>query len=315
VGNFTKYLPGWPDINPVPEGAELDCCWGWPSQGDDATYRKYRNVAGMYPAAHVLKSNYNSLQVTASRTTGAVNYWVAYTFGKALGHNVADSFDLSRGYGPLPWDRTHALKFSYNIALPAFSKNHLGNHRVVNGMLDGWQVSGISEFDSGAPMSVLSGFPGGYTISMADTQTGTAAWRFTGRYISGTPDISPVPLVTCDPTSNLGPHQIFNAACFQAPTHGQNGTYRPPYMRGPWFSNHDVSIFKNFQIAESRRLQIRAEAFNFLNHPLWGFATNDPALQLQVKDLGGPMVNATTAGVMTDKFGHRIVQLAVKFFF
>jgi len=315
VGNFTRYLVGWPDTNPVPEGAELDCCWGWPSQSDDPTYRKYQNIAGIYPAAHVLRSNYNSLQVTASRTTGPVNYWVAYTFGKALGHNVADSFDLSRGYGPLPWDRTQALKFSYNINLPAVSKKHLGDHPVLNGVLDGWQVSGISEFDSGAPMSVLSGFPGGYTINMADTQTGTAAWRFTGRYIDGTPDESPVPLVICDPGSNLGPHQIFNAACFQAPTHGNNGTYRPPYIHGPWYNNNDLSLFKNFPMGESRKLQVRAEAFNFLNHALWGFASNDPALQLQIKDFGAAPVNAATAGVMTNKFGHRIVQFAVKFFF
>jgi hypothetical protein len=150
---------------------------------------------------------------------------------------------------------------------------------------------------------------------MTDTQTGTAAWRFTGRYVAGTPDVSLVPLVICDPASNLGAHQVFNAACFQAPAHGHNGTYRPPYIHGPWYNNNDVSLFKNFPMGESRKLQIRGEAFNFLNHALWGFASNDPALQLQIQDFGAAPVNATAAGVMTNKFGHRIVQFAVKFFF
>ena len=315
VGNISRYLVGWPDINPVPEGAELNCCGGWPSQSNDPTYRTYSNIAGIYPAAHVLDSNYNSLQATLSRTKGAINYWLSYTFSKGLGYNSADSFDRGRTYGPLPWDRTHALKLAYNVSLPAFSRKYLGGHPLGNGVLDGWQVSGITEFDSGGPLSVLGGYGPGYTIGMTDTNTGTAAWRLTGRYIDGTPDESPVPLLVCNPTANLAPQQIFNGSCFQAPDHGKNGNYRIPYIHGPWYNNQDLSIFKNFQMGEARKLQLRVEAFNLLNHPLWGFASNDPALQLQVKDFAAPPVNASTAGVMTNKFGHRIMQLALKFYF
>lgn len=68
-------------------------------------------------------------------------------------------------------------------------------------------------------------------------------------------------------------------------------------------------------MSEARSFQFRAEAFNLLNHPLWGFASNDPALQLAIVDFGAAPYNKTTAGVMTNKFGHRIVQLAVKFYF
>jgi hypothetical protein len=137
VSNISRFLPGWPDINPVPEGAELGVDWPGNDANFDAPYRKYKNIAGIYPAAHVLNSNYSSLQVTVSRTTGAINYWASYTFGKALEYNSANSFDRSRTYGPLPWDRTQDLKFSYNINLPAFSKKYLGNHRFLNGVLDG----------------------------------------------------------------------------------------------------------------------------------------------------------------------------------
>lgn len=94
-------------------------------------------------------------------------------------------------------------------------------------------MTGITQLNSGAPLSVLGGFPGGYNISMTNTNTGTAAWRLTSRYIVGTPDEAIVPKVICDPTADLGPNQIFNAGCFQAPSHGQNGTYRIPYIHGP----------------------------------------------------------------------------------
>jgi hypothetical protein len=316
VGNVSQHLVGWPDSNPVPQGAELGVDWPGNDATFDAPYRTYHNVAGIFGAAHVLKSNYNSLQVTASRGKGAINYWLNYTFSKGLGNNSADSFDNSRTYGPLPWDRSQALKIAYNISLPAFSSKYFGGHAVGNAVLDGWQVSGITEFDSGAPLfTVGPSFPGGIAIGMTNTNTGTAAWRLTSRYINGTPDETIVPLLTCDPTAHLAPHQIFNAACFQAPSHGNNGTYRLPYIHGPWTNNSDLSIFKNFKMSESRNLQFRAEAFNFLNHPLWTFVCNDPALQLQIADFGAQPTNASTAGIMTNKHGHRIMQLALKFYF
>ena len=326
VGNMSRHLVGWPDINPVPQGAELGVDWPGNDASFDAPYRTYHSVAGIFPAAHVLESNYNSLQMTASRGKGAVNYWLSYTFSKGLGNNSADSFDNSRTYGPLPWDRTHSLKLAYNISLPSFSRKYLGGNPVLNGVLDGWQVSGITEFGSGAPLfSSTPSFPGGFAIGMTNTNQGTAAWRLTPRYINGTPDVPMVPLLTCDPTANLAPQQIFNASCFQAPTHGNNGTYRLPYIHGPWSNTSDLSVFKNFKMGESRNLQFRAEAFNFLNHPLWTFVNNDPGLHLQIADFGAQAVNSTAvgatankmtqAGMMTYKQGHRIVQLAVKFSF
>ncbi len=314
VGNFSRHLVGWPDINPVPEGSETGK--DWPGSWMDPSYRQYASIAGIYPASHVLKANYNSLQATLSRSTGAINYWLSYTFGKALGNNSADSFDLSRSYGPLAWDRSQALKVAYNISLPAFSKKYLGNHPVGNKLLDGWQISGISQFSSGAPVFVLGpSFPGGYAIGMIGLGDLGGVHQLSGRYIVGTPDESAVPLITCNPTAGLGPHQIFNPSCFQSPTPGNNGNYSIPYIHGPWFTNHDISLFKNFQMGEKRKLQFRAEAFNFLNHPLWGFITNDPALQLTYSSFGALPANTASAGTMTNKSGHRIMQLALKFYF
>jgi hypothetical protein len=315
VGNRSSNLVGWPDINPVPEGAETG--QNWPGSWMDPSHRTYQNIAGIYPAAHILKANYNSAQVSASRTKGAVNYWLSYTFSKGLGNNSADSFDMSRTYGPLPWDRTHSVKLAYNISLPAFSKKYMGNHPLANTFVDGWQVSGNTSFDSGAPVFVTGpSFPGGLAISMVGTgDLGGMTQLGGGRYIDGTPDETSVPLIVCNPTSGLAAHQIFNPACFQSPTPGHNGNYVIPYIHGPWSNSSDLTLFKNFQISESRKLQFRAEAFNFLNHPLWGFATSDPALQLNYAAFGAAPTNASTAGIMTNKFGHRIIQLELKFYF
>ena len=323
VGNQSNYLVGWPNRNPVPEGSETG--QDWPGQWMDQSHREFQNVAGIYPAAHILKGNYNSFQLTARRGKGAINYWVSYTFSKGLGHNSADTFDLNRTYGPLPWDRTHALKLAYNVNLPAFSKKYMGGNPVLNGLLDGWQVSGITEFDSGAPVAAVgSSFPGGYSLGMIGTGEASGIHNLEGRFIVGTPDEAAVPLVTCNPTSGLAAQQIFNAACFQSPTAGNNGNYQIPYIHGPWFTNSDLSIFKTFKITESQSLQFRAEAFNFMNHPLWGFTNyspfsgvgaSDPGLQLVYSDFGVTPDTNNNPGFMTNKFGHRILQMALKYYF
>ena len=314
VGNTSRSLIGWPDINPVPQGSETG--QSWPGSWMDSSHRQYQNIAGIYPAAHVLGSNYNSLQVSASRTKGPVNYWLSYTFSKALGNNSADSFDLSRSYGPLAWDRSQSLKLAYNITLPAVSKKYMGGHPAGNALLDGWQVSGNIELDSGAPVFVLGpSFPGGYAIGMVGTGDLGGVTQLGGRYIAGTPDESAVPLVTCNPAAGLAAHQVFNPSCFQSPTPGHNGNFAIPYIHGPWYNNADVSLFKSFNMGEGRRLQFRGEAFNVLNHPLWGFSSNDTALQLDYAAFGATPTNAATAGTLTNKFGHRIVQLELKFYF
>jgi hypothetical protein len=44
---------------------------------------------------------------------------------------------------------------------------------------------------------------------------------------------------------------------------------------GPWFSNVDFGLFKNFKVTEGTKLQLRVEAFNFTNHPNFDFITSD----------------------------------------
>jgi hypothetical protein len=44
---------------------------------------------------------------------------------------------------------------------------------------------------------------------------------------------------------------------------------------GPWFSNVDFGLFKNFKVTEGTKLQFRFEAFNFTNHPNFDFINSD----------------------------------------
>jgi hypothetical protein len=68
------------------------------------------------------------------------------------------------------------------------------------------------------------------------------------------------------------------------------------------------------------KVQFRFNAYNFLNHPLWSFAGGSN-LTLQMDPTTGTAFNPSGApvnpnfGITTDKQGHRVIQLALKFFF
>ncbi len=147
-------------------------------------------------------------------------------------------------------------------------------------MVNGWQFTGISSFSSGVNLGAQTG-NFGVTSKMRREQD-----ELGSEHITGTPDTTIQPFLICDPTKDLQEGQYFNAACFAPPQPGQNGMYQFPYIRGPMYTNHDLSVFKNFQMGsnEERKLQIRFAAYNFLNHPLDSFeGTGDVGLKLNFR--------------------------------
>ena len=129
-------------------------------------------------------------------------------------------------------------------------------------------------------------------------------------------NISAQPVLTCDPRDGLANNQFINGACFSMPTPGHNGSFIMPYIKGPAFFNSDLSMFKNFQMGETRKLQFRVSAYNFLNHPLTSFnpAGGDGNLTLNI-NANGKGANSPTFGYANYLNGNRTIQLALKFFF
>jgi len=118
------------------------------------------------------RSRYDSLQLTLSRQTGKrVQYLAAYTVSKSQGtlrgeYLERDPFDPARTYGVLDEDRRHIFNLSWNALLPDGSG--VLNNAFGRGLLDGWQLSGISTFTSGAPIRLsFSGDAAGNGVSQA----------------------------------------------------------------------------------------------------------------------------------------------------
>jgi len=260
-------------------------------------YRPLTNYQDVYLLGHGSYANYNSLQVSWQKQSGPVTFLANYTFSKVLGitdgqtdngpgnGEVVDPFSIRNNYGPLAYDHTHILNFSYVWNMPKF----IHGNRILAGAVNGWQLSGYTTYQSGAAlqpnivnnMNVASaGIPLTYptngapdlpdnTITLANglksTNVNTSTWF-------GTSAVNVLmPTLLCNPSKGLKSGQSFNPQCFGVPAYGQQGPLDWPYMRGPAYVDSDLALFKNFQLTERQKLQFRISAVNFLNHPLAQF--------------------------------------------
>jgi hypothetical protein len=322
VGNRSRDLANGAgagsNINLVPVGAMLSSKNGGvdPNSLTANAFRPLAGFADVNLAVNNLYANYNSMQVTWVRSKGRYNLNFNYTFGKAMGivNSQSDSFNLANDYGVQPTNRTHIFNAAYSIEL-----GNPARDKILGGFVNGWQLSGITQVESGANLTGFSS-NSNFNLSLNSTKIPGTTFNVSNVSLLGTNAIQLNPIETCNPTANLAPHQYINMNCFSYPTQiGQNGPTELPPVYGPWFFNSDLGLFKNFQISESKKLQFRIDGYNFLNHPLWSFY-NGENLQVGFKPtdaagLGPGILNTPLFGLTTDKQGRRLVQLAIKFYF
>jgi hypothetical protein len=318
------------------------------------TFRPFQayNTIGFYQFTGT--STYHSLQATLSHQSGKnLQYFVTYTFGKALGTVAtnetdgaawADPIDTrGRSWGVLPFDRTHVFNLSYNYTLPKLARGSM-DHKITRGLLNGWQMSGITTIQSGTPIRLrFSGDLSGTGQALA--WYGSDAFNAQGQSVGA---ITPIYVRNPVLGGNKLGQKLFDLSALQIPAFPNSGPSQPPfYMRTPGRSNFDVSFFKNFSFSESKKLQFRAGFFNLFNQAyptqisnVGGLGSSDIYLTLNtvcnrrisnVPDGTGGTASGTTCdptggfsydqttidnfGKIVNKHGRRIVEFAVKFYF
>jgi hypothetical protein len=321
VGNRSRDLANssgaGSNANLVPVGAMLASKNGGvdPNSLTANNFRPLTEYGDLFLATNNAYANYNAMQATWVRTKGRYVINMNYTFGKAMGivNPALDQYNLANDYGVQPGNRTHIFNAAYSVELPNPTRN-----KALGYAVNGWQLSGITQLQSGANLTGNSGQNFGLALNSAKVAGSVSALNPNGYNISnvsllGTPGIQLNPILTCNPTANLAPQQYINPSCFSFPTQiGQNGPSVLPAFYGPAFFNSDLGIFKNVQLGEgARKLQFRFNAYNFLNHPLWSFNGNNLSLGFN------PNGSLATPGfgTVTTKQGHRVVQAAIKFYF
>jgi hypothetical protein len=310
--------------------------------GDNlASFRPYNALAGITLYDYRGVSNFNSMQLTLSRQTGRrLQYFVAYTYGKTQGtlggeYSTIDPYDPSRTYGVLSSDRTHTLNVSWNAFLPDGARGSFSNP-VTRGVLNGWQLSGISSVASGIPIRpTFSGDAGRAEISAAYFGTADVVGP------SNTAGNGLAPIYTCNPVTgntSVG-EKLLDLNCISVPDFGTNGPLVPQYnIRTPTRMNHDLTIFKNFNVHGDQKIQFRTGFFNvfnqaFANTNIGGDInlTLDTVCNVSANTPDGrgntPLVCDPTKGFSytqqtKDNFGkinlkrgHRVVEFVLKYYF
>ncbi len=156
------------------------------------------------------------------------------------------------------WDVPQRLVLTGVWDLP-FGKSGPSAVRFIIG---GWQANAIATIEKGSPISLAASVTGG------------------GNRPNVVAGIS-------DRVENQSLNQWFNKDAFSIPTDYTFGNVSRtlPDVLGPGMCTVDTSLFKNFRIAERKRIEFRAEAFNLMNAPTF--------------DVPGRTIGSATFGVVT----------------
>ncbi len=253
-------------------------------------------------------SNYHAFTFKSEqRFRRGLGYVVAYTFSKLIDNipslagddgTFGDNDPLQNVYN-LRGERSlstnhfpHRLVLAPIAELP-FGKGRrwLKQGRLVNGVLGGWQVSGIVTLQSGSPFGVTV-LNGGRDV------LGDASQTLRANLVS---DQLASPNKGA-PAAGVRGLQWLNPAAFAVPArfHYGSASRTLPTVLGPGLVNIDSMLSKSFSFAERYRLQFRWEMFN---------ASNTPYFDLPQQSLG-----AGGFGVVTAAGNRRIMQMGLKLY-
>jgi hypothetical protein len=264
------------------------------------TARPYAGYAGINFRQTTAKARYNGLLVGFRHDAGRNGLVsVAYTLSqsKTDATNDRDAVDipqdrtnLAAEYAISRTDRTHVFTVNYVYELPFF-RDSKGLGKQV---LGGWQISGITQFWSGPPISrVVNGATNGSRRGIRVNQIS-------------------------DPFANLpantpGGVYYFNPGAFAPPADGSFGATGRAIFRLPGVNQWDITASKNWYPSKNTRLQFRADFINALNH-----TQLDPG---SIQNVCTVAVTAADCSASTGNFGKitgarapREIQLGVKFF-
>jgi hypothetical protein len=235
-------------------------------------------------------SNYNSLQATLQHTDKYADFLIGYTFGRAFdnssAHNeVTNVFNPELSRALSSFDVQHNFVASYTVPLPF--DGYTPKHGLLHEAIGGWEVSGITTFATGLPVTLSENDDNSLTGSQAD-------------------------LPNYDPTgghlySNKNPRSgqpYFNTNLFSPENLGTFGNSQRRFFHGPGLNNTDLALLKAFDFTETVKLQFRAEAFNIFNHAQF----NGPSGDVNNTGQGG-------FGYVTSANDPRIMQVALKLLF
>ena len=223
-------------------------------------------------------SNFHSLQVSLKRyMTGGWLWETQYMWSHGLadeGFGAGDTTNIENvscircDYSSSDIDIRQSLSINSVYELPfGRGKHFLSNGGAAAKVLGGWQLSGIVSAMSGRPIDIeidrsASDMPDGNKRAqrpdllpgqpLYGTPKNINNWFNETFLTDGTP-VSPFVTPATDTWGNLGRN----------------------IARGPGYYEIDTALQREIPLTERMKLKFRAEAFNLLNHPIYGDPDSD----------------------------------------
>jgi hypothetical protein len=224
----------------------------------------------LYAWRSMANANYNAMQVNLrKRMSQGMQFDFNYTYSKSidlesdaeridpwqgLGGQIINSWNPAQNRGVSDFDTTHQFNLNWIAELPFGKGKYLAPNAggVLNGVIGGWEFSGLARWTSGFPITINNGatWPTNWQLGGEATQIGPVK---TGVYKQA------------DGTVNLfkdaqGPTGI---QAFRHDYPGEVGNRNG--LRGPGFAGLDMGLSKRWSIGESKGVQFRWEVFNVPN--------------------------------------------------
>lgn len=316
--------PAWDNLNIACYGVA-----GFGTPFNPSVFRPYPTLGSILSVANIADSRYNAFQLSIRRTVAPLVLGLSYTYSHSIDDssdrsdaNFVNSYDLASNKASSSFDQRHSFSLNYIYDLPlqkalynfthtfdSEPTNELSKNKTAPGagsyqpsalsnfLLRGWQVSGITVFQTGTPFSVINGGSSG-GVGVSDNG-GVANYFGTGSYADcvGSPYSNP-PFSGKPIAQSFGP-LLANPQAYVAPRGLTFGDCGRNSLNNPQRTNFNVSLLKHFNVFGERDLEFRAEAFNLFNHTQ--FRIYDPAHPGNTGNnvigcYGGANVNYSAAG-------------------
>jgi Carboxypeptidase regulatory-like domain len=313
VGNQNRHQSDWREID-LPPMADLPALVAGTSPTSYDQLVSFPGFHSIRLANNEANAHYNSLQTNLrGNPVKNLTLQVGYTYSRSIdptSGNGGNGYDLNNvsnpyvgwryDYGPSPFNRTHVGFVNFVYDIPLFNNS---SNRAMKAALGGWQVTGIINMMTGAPLDVrLSG-------------QNVASLFANG--LRNRPDL--VGKISYPKTKNPNGIEWFDPGTaadpiFAVPAPGTWGNLGQNAVTGPGRDNWNIALFKAFAFTERVRLEFRAESFNTWNHPQWHAdvqSSGNYGNSLTIKNgAGDPTLG--NFGTITQAYDPRVFQLGLK---
>ena len=187
--------------------------------------------------------------------------------GPPAGDQIYNAWNPKLNRGISTFDTTHQINTNWVAELPfGRGRSYAARaSRLVDGLIGGWDLSGVVRWTSGFPVSVSNGSAWATNWELGGYATQIGPQPSTGlTMINGTPNLFRDPQ-----TALLSYRQDFP---------GEVGVRNS--IRGPGYFSTDLGLNKTFKITENHQLRFAWEAFNVFNSVRFDALTASTAIDL-----------------------------------